>query len=92
MGEAVPDGPAPILSDFGMADSALYKIRVRGELNPDYSMCLEGMNITGDTAPDGTAESILVGRLTDQAALSGLLNSLYDMKLPLVSVRCLESE
>jgi hypothetical protein len=30
----------------------------------------------------------LSGRLLDQAALCGILNTLYDMRLPLLSVEC----
>jgi hypothetical protein len=30
----------------------------------------------------------LVGRLTDQAALHGVLSALYELGLPLVSVEC----
>jgi hypothetical protein len=32
------------------------------------------------------AVTILVGRLADQAALIGILNTLYDLGLPLLSV------
>jgi hypothetical protein len=34
----------------------------------------------------------LVGRLADQAALSGVLNSLYELHLPVLSADCVDSE
>jgi hypothetical protein len=48
-----------------------------------------GMNITMSNDADH-AQSTLVGRLPDQAALSGVLNTLYDSQFPVLSVECLE--
>jgi hypothetical protein len=45
-----------------------------------------GMNIT----PSSDYESTLVGRLPDQAALSGVLSIHYDKQYPVLSVNCLE--
>ena len=92
MGRLSPKQQGPVRDQFLMASPAIYRIRVRGHINPDYAMCLESMNITSDTSPTGLEESILVGRLTDQDALSCLLNTLCDMQLPLLSVECLEAE
>jgi hypothetical protein len=49
------------------------------------------MNITQRIAEDGGVESVLVGRLADQSALSGVLNTLYELHRPVHSVDCLES-
>ena len=35
-------------------------------------------------------DTLLEGRLVDQAELSGVLNSLYDLRMSLLSVECLE--
>ena len=48
------------------------------------------MNITEVQRSDRENETILVGRLADQAALSGVLNTLYEQHLPVLSVDCLE--
>ena len=69
-----------------MQSPAVYRIRVHGNVPLDWSSCLMGMNIT----LSGDSESTLVGRLPDQAALSGVLNELYDKQYPLLSVECLE--
>ncbi len=44
------------------------------------------MNITEVRHSEKDDESILVGRLADQAALSGVLNTLYEQHLPVLSV------
>lgn len=62
-----------------------YTIRVQGPLDATWSEQLGGMRIT----INGTgrrAVTVLVGRLTDQAALLGVLNTLYELGLPLLSV------
>ena len=74
-----------------MDGPAIYRICVRGPLDAEWSNRLAGMNITSDPGPDGEARTILVGRIPDQSALSGLLNGLYELHLPVISVECLES-
>ncbi len=73
-----------------MKTPAIYRIRVDGKLDSKWSGLLESMNITEVKNADGETESILVGRLDDQAALSGILNSLYEMHLAVLSTECLE--
>jgi len=68
---------------------AVYRVRVQGSLPLDWSARLMGMNITMSNDADH-AQSTLVGRLPDQAALSGVLNTLYDSQFPVLSVECLE--
>jgi hypothetical protein len=72
-----------------MSGPAIYRIRVRGLLDADFSDRLEGMHIENLAQNDGKVESVLEGRLPDQAALSGILNNLYDLHLPVMSVDCL---
>ena len=72
-----------------MSEPAIYRIRVRGQLNTALSDRLEGMRIENLLRSDGKTESVLEGRILDQAALSGVLNKLYDLHLPVMSVECL---
>ena len=72
-----------------MSGPAVYRIRVRGRLNADRSGRLEGMHIESLARDDGKVESVLEGRLPDQAALSGVLNKLYELHLPVMAVDCL---
>jgi hypothetical protein len=62
--------------------STWYEIRIRGTLSPDWSEWFEGMEIR----QDGEGETILAGRVVDQAALHGLLARVRDLNLVLVSV------
>jgi len=70
---------------------AEYRIRVQGTLDSSCSDWLGGMSITtgeGNEAPVTT----LVGRLSDQAALMGVLDTLYNCyHCPLLSVEYLGS-
>jgi hypothetical protein len=77
------------LENLSMQGAAYYRIRVRGELDPTMSERLEGMEIENTFRKDGRAESVLEGRLDDQSAFSGVLNTLYDLHLPVVSADCL---
>ncbi len=61
---------------------APYRIRVRGHLGPVWSSWFE--NLTVSQLRDGTTE--LVGPLTDQAALFGLLTRLRDLGATLLLV------
>ena len=66
----------------GHTSPALYEIRVHGRLEPRWSTWFDGFTLTPE--PDGT--TVISGRVVDQAALHGLLQSLRDLGLPLVSV------
>jgi len=72
-----------------MSGPAIYRIRVRGRLDAELSGRLEGMHIESLARDDGKAESVLEGRLIDQAALAGVLNKLYELHLPVMAVDCL---
>ena len=68
---------------------AVYRVKVEGRVPLSWSDRLMGMNITAaDEGPEDT--SIIVCRLPDQAALSGVLNMLYDNLFAVLSVECLE--
>ena len=71
---------------------ATYRIRVKGYLDDRWSDRLGGMAIEAIGEAEGVAETSLVGWLPDQAALCGVLNALYDLHLPLVSVELIRVE
>lgn len=71
-------------SDFD--GPSAYEITVRGNIVSDWGDRLEGMTITHLTLEDGTIFTVLTGDLTDQAALSGVLNTLYELRVSLVTV------
>ena len=75
-----------------MGEPAYYSIRVRGRLPASYADHLEGMCISTHMTSHGSVESVLVGELRDQAALFGVLNSLYELRMPIVSAQFLDRQ
>ncbi len=63
-----------------------YRIEVEGHLTESWAECLAGMQITVRKRSDQSAMTTLVGRLKDQAELSGVLNSLYDLRMSILKV------
>lgn len=59
-----------------------YRIRVAGHLDPSWSEWFDGLEITNLDAGD----TVLVGRVVDQAELHGLLAKIRDLGLSLVEV------
>jgi hypothetical protein len=68
---------------------ATYRIRVLGHIDDNLSDQLGGMIITRAFTADSQPLTILVGHMRDQAALSGVLNGLYELHLPLLTVESL---
>jgi hypothetical protein len=75
-----------------MAGPAIYRIHVQGRLDERMSDRIGGMQITEVRGSGKGPETILVGRLVDQASLSGILNSLYELHLPVLSAECIDAE
>jgi hypothetical protein len=68
----------------------VYRIEIQGHLEASWSDRLAGMQITVSETEDGTATTTLVGHLRDQTQLSGVLNSLHDLHLPILLVEHLK--
>ena len=62
---------------------------MQGVLDPSWSDRLGGLKITVTRQEGATPHTTLAGDLLDQAALMGVLDKLYDLRLPLLSVQCL---
>ena len=71
---------------------ATYRIEVEGEVPESWSDRLGGMRITRRQRKDQTTVTTLIGRVRDQAELSGALNTLYELHLPILSVANLERD
>ena len=75
-------------SKFNLGTPAVYRIKIRGYLDDNWSNRLGGMAIQHTPATGGTTITILQGEMVDQAALFGVLNSLYGLGFPILSVEC----
>ena len=70
-----------------------YRIRVLGLLDESWSDRLGGLRITACSLKDQEGPvTELVGQVRDQAKLAGVLNSLYELHLTLLSVEYLNGD
>ena len=70
-----------------------YRIRVLGLLNESWSDRLGGLRISACSLKDQEGPvTELVGQVRDQAKLAGVLNSLYELHLTLLSVEYLNGD
>ena len=69
----------------GAAWPSRYEIRVEGILDRRWTAWFEGLEIDSDDS-----QTVISGRVADQAALHGLLNRVCDLGLVLVFVRRLD--
>jgi hypothetical protein len=69
-----------------MDNTSVYRIKVQGELPESLSDRLQGMSIIVDHSEANGPVSALEGPLRDQAALSGVLNTLHDRHFSVLSV------
>lgn len=68
---------------------ATYRIEVEGVLDEIWADSLAGMRISSRKRDDQSTVTTLTGRLKDQAMLTGVLNGLYELHLPILSVKAL---
>lgn len=64
------------------SQTTIYKIRIKGQLDSQWTDWFEGLTITLDDSGD----TLLTGPVVDQAALHGLLKKIRDLGIPLTSV------
>ncbi len=74
------------MNDLKMESPGKYQISIQGFLNADWSDRLGGLKIATTPSTDGWPVTTLTGEVIDQAVLLGVLNALYDLRYPLLSV------
>jgi hypothetical protein len=67
----------------------IYEIRVVGVLDSSWSDAFGGLNLTHGADATGSLVTVLDGAV-DQAALAGVLDSLFGLGLTVLSVRVIE--
>jgi hypothetical protein len=83
--------PIPSASRYTFDSPAKYRISVQGRIPARWCDCLEGMTITEGPPEAAPLVTTLLGDLPDQAALVGVLNTLYELHLPMLSVERLSA-
>ena len=71
---------------------ATYRIQIQGCLDASWSDRLGGMTISTAQPAGEVPVTTLAGKLVDQAALGGVLSTVYELGYPLLSVERLEGD
>ena len=75
--------------EFNFQKPAVYKIKVQGEIEKSWAGKLQGLQINIERSQSKNPVSVLVGQINDQSALSGIMHTLYDMHMTVISVHML---
>ncbi len=79
-----------IENNFKFSSSVHYRICVKGFLDESWSERFGNLHISNQTDEGSSPLTILDGTVMDQTELIGVLSSLYEMHMPLVSVTLLD--
>jgi hypothetical protein len=74
------------------SQAANYQIVVEGSLDPTWCECLGGLSINEVREPGQPTITHLTGRLVDQSALQGVLDTLFMLQVRLLSVEFMPAE
>jgi hypothetical protein len=80
------------LKNLKFEGPASYRIRAQGHIDDSWTGRLSGMVLTRAFTADKQPMTILIGQLEDQSALCGVMNALYDLHLPVISVEYLDEK
>ena len=76
-------------SESNLVEPSMYQICILGTLDKKWAEYYCGMAIENVYDPKRAAMTILTGLLADQSALIGVLNALFDIGYPLLTVEYL---
>ena len=82
--------PPGLTGPLRMDRPAIYRIVVSGRLDERWRDLFGGLNISEIADSGQGVRTLLVGKMTDQSELSGVLTALYESHSPVISVDCLE--
>lgn len=83
--------PASV-DDIEFGGPGTYRIVVQGALSEEWSARLAGLAIAITNPGEAAPRSSLVGRIRDQAELRGVLESLYELHMPIIAVERMPSD
>lgn len=79
------------MNKYAFSAPGYYRIEVQGRLSQDWLDRFGAMQVEAHP-PQAEDVTVLQGRVSDQAQLSGILNTLYQLHLPLLAVKYLGDE
>lgn len=65
-----------------------YEICVEGQLDSSWTEWFDGLQVV----PQENGETLIVGPVSDQALLQGILIKVFNLRLPLVSLKRVQPE
>ena len=74
----------------GPVSQYVYRIRIEGQINPEWSAWLNGLTISLESSTPPV--TVISGRFVDQSGLRGVLNKLWDLNLILISLERIPPE
>jgi hypothetical protein len=74
-------------ADHAPSTKSIYKIKIKGILDSSWSDWFDGFTITHQEH-----QTLLVGSVTDQSALLGILTKISQLNLTILSIINLENE
>jgi hypothetical protein len=77
-----------LANEIPLDSHVFYQIRVKGRILGDWSARLEGLTVSQVESFKGMLVTTLEGELADQAALTGVLNTLDELQLPVLYLEC----
>ena len=80
-----------VKKNLDFSSGARYRISVKGFLDASWSERFSDMRISNQTDGIISPLAVLEGSVMDQTELIGVLNNIYEMHLPLVSVSFLDN-
>jgi hypothetical protein len=78
-----------LISNFNR--SSEYQIRVKGVIGKSWLDRFGGMKVTLEEDNKGDSTYNMVGCLNDQTALAGILKTLYELHLTILSIQILDN-
>lgn len=75
-----------------LGQRAGYQIVIQGVLSEESAERVGGLVLQNERGPHGGATTTLSASISDQAQLIGLLNALYELRLPILSVEMIRVE
>ena len=85
------EGMNPSRKPYTFDTPAMYRIRLEGFMDKQWSGYLGGMSVSAARRSGQAAVTTLTGELIDQAALMGVLNAVYDLGFALLKVERLHA-
>lgn len=70
------------------SQATYYEIRVQGQLDSNWNEWFDGLEVT----PQENGETLIAGPVPDQALLQGILTKVFNLRLPLVSLKRIQTE